>query len=78
MSTLEQPSAIDRIDPPVIEPDNVQPQPPGGRGESPVLTSDTARQGPEGSRILYIVAIGTVGAIIAMGIAYIFFAVPHS
>jgi hypothetical protein len=78
MSTLDKPSAIDRIDPPVIEPDNVLPQPPEGRGESPTLTSDTARQGPSGSRIIYIVAIGTIGAFVLMGIAYLFFAVPHS
>jgi hypothetical protein len=56
----------------------VQPQPPQGRGESPTLTSDTARQGPEGSRVLYIVAIGTIGAFLLMGIAYMFFMVPHS
>jgi hypothetical protein len=65
--------AIDKIDPPVVEPDNVQPQPPEGRGESPTITADTARQGPKGSRIVYVVAFGVIGAFVAMAIIWMFF-----
>ena len=64
---------LDKIDPPVIEPDNVQPQPPQGRGESPTITGDTARQGPSGRRVLYVVAFSAIGAFLAMAIIWLFF-----
>ena len=67
-------SALNKIDPPIVEPDNIQPQPRRGRGEAPVLSSDTARQGPQGSRVLYVLAFGIVGAIVLMAIAYELFA----
>ena len=69
-------STLDKIDPPVVEPDRVQPQPPQGRGEHPVVTGDTARQGPGGSRVLMVMLFGTIGAFVLMAIVYAFFAAP--
>jgi hypothetical protein len=69
-------SALDKIDPPVIETDKVQGQPSQGRGDHPVVTGDTARQGPSGSRVLYVTIFGTVGAFILMAIAFAIFAGP--
>ena len=65
---------IDRIDPPVIEPDHVQPAPRDGRGEAPVVTGDTARQGPSGRRVLYVLVLGMLGAFVLMALAYSFHA----
>ena len=67
-------SGLDKIDPPVVEHDQVQPQPAQGRGDHPVVTGDTARQGPAGSRVLYVTLLGTVGAFILLAIAYAIFA----
>jgi hypothetical protein len=67
-------ATLDKLDPPIVEPDNVQPQPPQGRGESPTLTSDTARQGPKGQRVVYIMVSSLIGAIVLMAIVYAFFA----
>jgi hypothetical protein len=72
----EPKSTLDKIDPPIVERDNVQPQPEQGRGDHPTITADTARQGPEGSRVVWVVVIGAVGAFVLMGIAYMFFAAP--
>jgi hypothetical protein len=72
--TRDVPSALDRIDPPIVEEDRMQPQPPEGRGDSPTITADTARQGPEGSRVVWVVAIGAIGAFVLMAIVYMFFA----
>jgi hypothetical protein len=69
-------SALDKIDPPVVENDRVQAQPSQGRGDHPVVTGDTARQGPAGSRVLYVTIFGTVGAFILMAIAFAIFATP--
>ena len=74
IETLDKPSALDKIDPPIIEPDTMQAQPPQGRGEHPTITGDTARQGPAGTRILYVLGIGIVGAALLMAIAFSFFA----
>jgi hypothetical protein len=76
LSVNEKTSTLDKIDPPVVEPDRMQPQPPGGRGDHPTVTADTARQGPKGSRVVLVVAIGAIGAFLAMGIAWLFFAAP--
>jgi hypothetical protein len=67
-------ATLDKIDPPIVEPDKVQPQPPEGRGESPTITGDTARQGPAGSRVMVVLVTGIIGAIVLMAIAYSFFA----
>ena len=67
-------STLDKIDPPIVESDTMQPQPPQGRGDHPTLTADTARQGPAGRRILYVLALGVAGAAFVMAIAYTFFA----
>jgi hypothetical protein len=69
-------STLDKIDPPVVEPDRVQPQPPQGRGEHTVVTGDTARQGPGGSRVLMVMLFGTIGAFVLMAVVYAFFAAP--
>jgi hypothetical protein len=57
----------------VIEPDNVQPQPRDGRGEHPTLTSDTARQGPAGVRVLAVLVSSIIGAIVILAVIYAFF-----
>ena len=67
-------STLDKIDPPIVEPDNVQPQPPEGRGDGATITADTARQGPAGSRIVWVVAVGAIGAFVLMGLVYAYFA----
>jgi hypothetical protein len=53
-----------------IEPDNMQPAPEKGRSVNNV-TSDTARQGPLGGRVLLVLIGSTVGAALACLIAYI-------
>jgi len=58
----------------VIEKDKVQPAPPEGRGDHPTITGDTARQGPAGSRVLLVLAVGFTGALIVLVIAYAFWA----
>jgi hypothetical protein len=59
--------------PTVVEPDNVQPQPPQGRGEHPTLTSDTARQGPAGLRVLLVLGTSVVGAALILAAIFLFF-----
>jgi hypothetical protein len=54
----------------VVEPDNVQPQPPQGRGDHPTLTSDTARQGPAGGRVLLVLGTSVVGAAVVLALIY--------
>jgi hypothetical protein len=52
----------------VVEEDNIAPPPhyrPGGPPQ--VVTSDTARQGPRGTRVLLVLA----GSLIAAGVAWI-------
>ena len=60
-------SILNKIDPPVVEPDRMQSQPVNARDKAPVVTADTARQGPKGSRILLVVICGVVGAFVIMG-----------
>jgi hypothetical protein len=57
-----------------VEPDKVQPAPPEGRDQPVRVTADTARQGPEGRRVLYVLLGGLVGAAIACVILYAFWA----
>jgi hypothetical protein len=57
----------------VIEADNVQPQPPQGRGEHPTLTSDTARQGPAGVRVLAVLGVSVIGAAVILAAIYAYF-----
>ncbi|MDQ0391484.1 hypothetical protein [Labrys monachus] len=54
---------------PTIEEDKVQPAPPEGR-DPVTITADTARQGPAGWRVLYVLVGGTVGAAVACFLAY--------
>ena len=42
-------------------------------GTSPELAPSEARQGVKGHNVRFILAIGTSGAVIAVGIAYLFF-----
>lgn len=67
-------STLDKIDPPVVEPDRMEPQPPEGRGAHPTVTADTARQGPAGFRVLWVLLVGVVGAFLLLAIAYAIFA----
>jgi len=67
-------SIEDKLDDRVVEEDNVQPAPPQGRGDHPTITGDTARQGPAGRRVLYVLGVGFVGALVALMIAYSFWA----
>ncbi len=54
-----------------VEPDKVQPAPREGR--DPVrVTGDTARQGPDGHRMLYVLLGGLVGAVLACFMLYAF------
>lgn len=54
---------------PVIEPDKVQPAPRNGR--DPVrVTGDTARQDPDGHRVLYVLLAGMLGAVFACFVIY--------
>jgi len=55
---------------PTVEEDKVQPAPPQGREEPVQVTADTARQGPPGWRVLYVLIGGTAGAAIACLLAY--------
>lgn len=67
-------SALDKIDPPIVEADTMEPQPRNGRPEGTVVTADTARQGPEGSRVLKVMLVATIGALLVLAIAYGVFA----
>jgi hypothetical protein len=67
-------STLGKVDPPIVEEDDMQPQPRHGRGEGPALTGDTARQGPLGSRVLYVTVFGTIGAFVLLAIAFFIFA----
>ncbi len=54
-----------------VEPDKVQSAPRDGR--DPVrVTADTARQGPDGHRVLYVLLGGLVGAALAWMVLYAF------
>jgi hypothetical protein len=56
---------------PTIEKDKVQPAPRQGR--DPVrVTADTARQGPAGRRLLYVLIGGMLGVLVACGVVYLF------
>ena len=50
----------------VIEPDNIAPPPHYHENEPQVVTSDTARQGPRGTRVLAVL----IGALILAGVAW--------
>jgi hypothetical protein len=52
-----------------VEDDNIRPPPHYREGGPPqVLTADTARQGPRGSRVLVILVCGLVAVAIAFGL----------
>jgi hypothetical protein len=57
-----------------VEPDKVQPAPRQGREDPVRVTGDTARQGPDGHRVLYVLLGGLVGAALACFILYAFWA----
>jgi hypothetical protein len=62
-----------------IEQDNIVP-PPHYRedGTQQVVTSDTARQGPLGSRVLMVLVISLIAAAIAGGFVFMFWGqAPH-
>jgi hypothetical protein len=53
---------------PEIEEDNISPPPHYRDGGPPqVVTSDTARQGPLGNRVLAVLVLSLVGAILIIG-----------
>ena len=54
-----------------VEEDNIRPPPHYDDAKGPqIITSDTARQGPKGNRVLMVL----VAALIAVGIAWMFLA----
>ncbi|CAM5765420.1 hypothetical protein LMIY3S_01477 [Labrys miyagiensis] len=55
-----------------VEKDKVQPAPREGREEPVRITADTARQGPDGHRVLYVLLGGFVGAALACFILFAF------
>ena len=61
-----------------IERDNIVP-PPHYREDGPqqVVTSDTARQGPLGSRVLMVLVMSLIGAVNAGGFVFMFWGQPH-
>jgi hypothetical protein len=61
-----------------IEQDNIV-APPHYRENGPqqVVTSDTARQGPLGSRVLMVLVISLIGAVIAGGFVVMFWGQSH-
>lgn len=42
-------------------------------GPSPDLAPSEARQGVKGHNVRFVLAIGTIGAVFAVGLAYLFF-----
>jgi hypothetical protein len=60
-----------------IEDDNIV-QPPHYREDGPpqVITSDTARQGPLGKRVLLILLMSLIGALIAGGFVFMYWGQP--
>ncbi len=61
-----------------IEDDNIV-SPPHYRedGTQQVVTSDTARQGPLGSRVLVVLVMSLIGALIAGGFVFMIWGQPH-
>ena len=56
----------------ILEPDNIQ-TPPRYTGDRPqVLTSDTARQGPAGRPVLFVLVASLLGAVLVLGLYWIF------
>jgi hypothetical protein len=56
-----------------VELDNIQPPPHYDDVEGPqIITSDTARQGPLGSRVLVVLVWGLAAVCIAFGLVYFF------
>ena len=66
-------STLRKSDTQVVENDNVEPQPPQGRGEHPTLNADTARQGPRGTRVFFVLALGLIGAAVLLAVVYAVF-----
>ena len=66
-------STVRKSETQVIENDNVEPQPPQGRGDHPTLNADTARQGPRGTRVFLVLLLGVIGAFVLLAIAYALF-----
>ena len=61
-----------------VEPDNIRP-PPHYREDGPpqVVTSDTARQGPGGPRVLVILVCSLVAICVAFGLVQLAFTHVH-
>ncbi len=57
-----------------IEPDHNQPPPHHSDADPARLTTDSARQGPKGKRILYVLAGTVFGSIIVVGAIFVWFA----
>ncbi|MGY6249862.1 hypothetical protein ACXIUS_20325 [Bosea thiooxidans] len=57
-----------------IEPDHNRPPPHHSDAHPANLTTDSARQGPKGKRILYVLAGTVFGSIIVVGAIFLWFA----
>jgi len=67
---------VDQDDGRVVEEDNIV-QPPRYDGVRPqVVTSDTARQGPLGKPVMWVLAVAVVLAIVGMMAAYLLSGTP--
>ncbi len=62
----------------VVEPDNITPPPHYRDTEGPqIITSDTARQGPAGNRVLVVLVVSLVAAVLVVGILAMVFGYGH-
>lgn len=57
-----------------VEPDDNRPPPHHSDIQPAHLTSDSARQGPKGKRVLYVLIGTVIGSIIVIGSVFIWFA----
>ncbi len=55
----------------VIEPDSTQAAPRHTENHPAVVTGDSARQGPRGTRVLYVLTIGLALGLVLLGVVYV-------
>ncbi len=55
----------------VVEPDATRAAPRHTDAHPAVVTSDSARQGPRGTRVLYVLLIGLTLGLVLLGVVYV-------
>ena len=55
----------------IIEPDTTRPAPRHTDGHPAVVTGDTARQGPRGTRVLYVLSVGLILGCVFLGAVFV-------